>query len=443
MELVTRDIKSLYRKYLRAALGGALILSVYSVVDMAMVGQYQGPDGTAALAVVGPFWNIIYSLGMLLGVGGSVLFTTLRAASEGNRRLSDEYFTAAMLGTAIVLALSWAGIAFFDKELLVLFGADEHILPLAHRYLTPIKFGVPGFLVTEMLASFLRNDGAPGTATAAAVAGGVFNMIGDYVCVFVLDLGIFGAGLASAIGGWISLAVTLSHFLRKRCTLRLVKPRQPFRMLGRIVATGFSSFFLDIAVGILTVLFNRQILRWLGTDALSVYGVLINVSIFVQASAYGIGEAAQPLLSANFGAKQPQRVAETRRRSICTALFFGLLWSIIPLAVPKLLVRVFMKPTEAVLALAPGIIRRYCLAYLLMPFTISATYYFQALSRRGVSFVLSVLRGLVLSGTLVLLLPSLAGGESLWLAMPLSELGISVCAAALMKRSKETIDAAP
>ena len=99
MDFLTSRIKPMYFKYLAAAFGSALISSIYSVVDMAMVGQYQGPDGTAALAVVSPVWNIIYSLGLLMGIGGSVLFSTARGESSQNEQRSNELFTAAFIGT--------------------------------------------------------------------------------------------------------------------------------------------------------------------------------------------------------------------------------------------------------------------------------------------------------------------------------------------------------
>ena len=98
MELLTSKIKPMYFKYLTAAFGSALISSIYGVVDMAMVGQYQGPEGTAALAVAAPVWSIVYSLGFLMGIGGSVLFTTLRGNSEKNQKKSNEYFTTALIG---------------------------------------------------------------------------------------------------------------------------------------------------------------------------------------------------------------------------------------------------------------------------------------------------------------------------------------------------------
>ena len=199
MNLLGGNIKPIYFKYLSAAFGSAMITLVYSLVDMAMVGQYQGPDGTAALVVIAPVWNIIYSPELLMGIGGSVIFAFV----------------------------SWAAILFFDKSILLF----------------------------------------------------------------------FGAGLATAAGAGISLVVMLSHFLSKKNTLSFRKPTKIAEKLWEISVTGFPTFFIDIAMGILTVL---QIMKYLGSNALAVYGPVINVSTVVQCCAYSVGQAAQPIISINF-----------------------------------------------------------------------------------------------------------------------------------------------
>lgn len=223
MDFLTCKIRPMYFKYLAAAFGSALISSIYGVVDMAMVGQYQGPSGTAALAVVSPIWNIIYSLGLLMGIGGSVLFSTLRGESADNRKRSNEYFTAALLGVGVLAIITWAAIIFFSDELLKLFGAEATLLPLAQEYLFPVKFVVPSFLLTQLMTAFLRNDGNPELATKAVLLGGVFNVFGDYFFVFVLNMGIMGAGLATAIGSVFSLFIMLTHFRSKKNTIKFSK----------------------------------------------------------------------------------------------------------------------------------------------------------------------------------------------------------------------------
>ena len=426
MDLLCGNIKTLYFKYLSAAFGSALISSIYGIVDMAMVGQYQGPDGTAALAVVMPVWNIIYSLGLLMGIGGSVLFSTLRGESKENLRRSNEYFTAAVIGAVVLAAVAWAGLIFFDKQLLTLFGAKDNLLPLAREYVLPVKFVVPLFLFNQMLAAFLRNDGDPGLATKAVLIGGIFNVFGDYFCVFTLDWGLFGAGFATASGSALTFLVMLTHFFGKKNTLTLTKPSQLAGKLREITVTGFSTFFIDVAMGILTILFNRQILKYLGTDALSVYGIIINISTFVQCCAYSVGQAAQPIISVNFGAGKGGRIRETLKYALGTTAFFALFWTALSLAVPNFYTRIFMTPTEEILQIAPGIIRRYSISFLLLPLNIFSTYYFQAVMKPATSFIVSVSRGAVISGIFIFLLPVVTGADSIWFAMPVTELLVAV-----------------
>lgn len=318
MDFLTGKIKPMYFKYLTAAFGSALISSIYGVVDMAMVGQYQGPDGTAALAVVSPVWNIIYSLGLLMGIGGSVLFSTLRGESGENRKKSNEYFTAALIGVSILAGITWLAVIFFDRELLVLFGAEETLLPLARAYVFPVKFAVPSFLFTQLMAAFLRNDGNPGLA--------------------------------------------------------------------------------------------------------------------VQCCAYSIGQASQPIISTNFGAGKGERIGEILKYAIGTAVAFACIWTGLAELVPNLFVRIFMTPTEGILAIAPGIIRSYGISFLLLPFNIFSTYYFQALMKPKTSFLVSVSRGAVISGILITLLPAVAGAGAIWFAMPLTELIVAVYVVIKMKQ---------
>ena len=185
MDFLNGRIKTIYFKYLSAAFGSALITSIYSIVDMAMVGQYHGPEGSAALAVVAPVWNIIYSLGLLMGIGGSVLFSTVRGRADGSIGESNEYFTASVIGSVILAGAIWLIIIFFDRNLMVIFGAQGNTLTLAREYVLPVKAAIPFFLFNQMLAAYLRNDKNPALATGAVLAGGIFNIFGDYFFVYM------------------------------------------------------------------------------------------------------------------------------------------------------------------------------------------------------------------------------------------------------------------
>ena len=410
MDLLRGNIKQTYFRYLGAAFGSAMLAAVYSLVDMAMVGQYQGSDGAAALAVVAPVWNILYSLGMLTGMGGSVLYSAYRG--QGRVREANRVFTVALRTTVVIACLVWAGLVVWEVPLIRLFGGEGELIPLAQAYLYPVKFCVPLFLLNQMLAAFLRNDGRPALATGAVVAGGVFNVFGDYYLVFVADLGILGAGIATCMGAGIAVLLMATHFLSRKSTLRLVRGGRTLPTVGKIGVTGFSAFFVDIAMGILTILFNRQIMAWLGSDALAVYGVLVNVSTLVQCCGYSVGQAAQPILSQNHGARQGGRILGVLRYALYTAAAFGVGWTAVLLLFPQPLIALFMAPTAQVLAIAPGILRTYGLSFLLLPFNVFSTYYLQAVLRPGSAFGVSVVRGLVVSGGLILALPPLFGGQA-------------------------------
>lgn len=439
MDFLKDDIKPIYRKYLFTAFGSTIVTSIYSVVDMAMVGQYQGPSGTAALAVVAPLWNIIFSLGLLMGIGGSVIFSTKRGMGANGDE--NQYFTVSIIGSAFLSVLAWILIVFFDEPVLKFFGANDALMGLAKSYILPIKFIFPCFLFTQTLSAFVRNDKNPGLASASVLAGGIFNVFGDYFCVFTLDMGVFGAGLATAIGTVISTVILLTHFFSKKNTLRLVKPVDFLDKLKQISITGFSTFFIDVAMGILTVLFNRQIMKYLDANALSIYGPIINISTIVQCLSYSIGQAAQPIISVNYGAANDGRIRETLKYSIETTAIMGIVATALIMALPLQLIRIFMTPTPQILEMAPSVIRRYALSFLLLPFNVFSTFYFQAILRPKYSMTVSVARGLVISGILILVLPAIFDANSIWFTMPLTELLVFVYAATMVRKctSKEEL----
>lgn len=434
MDLLKDKTRTIYTRYLAAAFGSAIISSIYSIVDMAMVGKYQGPEGTAALAIVAPIWNIIYSLGLLMGIGGSVIFSTMKGKGQNNENRGNEYFTSALLGSVLLAILAWVLIIYKEDEVLSFFGANSTLLPLAKEYVRPIKYVIPVFLFNQMLAAFLRNDNNPNLAMAGVLSGGIFNVFGDYFFVFTCDMGIYGAGLATAIGSMITFIVAISHFFTKKNTLRLAKPSKLFSNLKEISITGFSTFFIDVAMGILTILFNKQIMKYLSADELSIYGPIINISTLVQCCAYSVGQAAQPIISINFGARKWDRIKQVLRYAIYASFVVSAFWTLLSLLWPNLYIHIFMKPNARILEIAPSIIRSYGLSFVLLPLNIFSTYYFQAIMKPRTAFMISVFRGAVISGILILVLPLIAV-DALWLAMPITEVIVAIYSVSMIKRS--------
>ncbi|OEJ15696.1 multidrug transporter MatE [Brachyspira hampsonii] len=419
MDILKTDVKEIFFKYLYASFGSALIVAIYSIVDVAMVGQYEGDNGAAALAVFAPIWNIIYSIGMLFGIGGSVLFSKARGSGEYEK--SNIFFTSSFIALSIVIFIVWILSIIFEDNILYFFGADDVLLILAKRYFLPIKIIFPLFAFSQFFAAYLRNDNAPMKATAAVIAGGIFNVFGDYFFVFVCDMGIFGAGLATAIGQVITASILISHLFTKKNTLKFVKVNKLFSLSKNIVLIGFSTFFIDIAMGILSLMFNNQIMKYFNSSALAVYSVIININILVQSSAYAIGQAAQPIISANLGAGNINRIKSAVKYGIFTALILAIVSTLFTYFNTDFLMKAFMKPSDEALSISKNIMRAYFISFLILPFNVYAAYYFQAIMKPKISFIIAILRGLIISGILIFVMPLIFVRDIIWYVMPITE----------------------
>lgn len=430
-------LSKVYFKFLLTAFGSALITSIYGVVDMIVVGKYHGPNGSAAMAVIAPIWNIIYSLGLLVGIGGSVLFSVQKGKKEeGNN--PNQFFSSSIIFGIIIAIVSWVAIVIFEVPLLRLFGADDTLMPLCRSYFKAVKVSVPVYIFTQIMAAFLRNDGDSILATLAVIFGGVFNIFGDYFFTFTCDLGIEGAGIATALGATASLLVMMIHFFKKSSTLRFSFKKSYFCHFLPIAKSGFSTFIIDIAMGVLTILMNQQIMKYLNSDALAVYGVLINISTFAQCSAYGVGQAAQPILSQNYGAKQMDRLKKLLLYNVYSCLVISVIFVTSVMVFPNGFIHLFMTPTESVLSKAPNIMRIYALAFIFLPFNVYSTYYFQAILRTKTSIIISLARGILISGLLILVLPFILSSDSIWYAIPISELITTIIVVFCMLKKVKT-----
>lgn len=438
MEMTEKPLKQLYLKYLIAAFGSALVGAVYTLVDMAVIGQYAGPTGTAAIALVLPVWSFICSLGILTGIGGSVLYSN--AKGKGGAKKANEMFSTALIATALIAIVVWMFMIFCDEQLLRFMGSEGELLEIGLKYLKPLKAAIPVFIFGQMLAAFLRNDNDPGLATFAVVFTSILNIVGDYLLTFTFDLGVYGAALATALSNLLSVCIMLTHFMKKKNTLRLVRTERWLYISGKIFAIGFSVFFVDLAMGIMTMLYNKRILQLLNNDALSVFGAIASLTTVVQCCSYSIGQAAQPILSANFGAGKTERVRQVLKYGVVTSIAFGAFWAILTMTIPTMIIQFFMDATDRVLAIAPGILRKYGIGYLFAPFTLFATYYFQSILQAQVSLGISLSRGLIVGGVMLYILPPIFGADSLWFAMPVAEISVAFVTVLLMRYFTKKLD---
>ena len=432
MDLKTADIRKAYFKYLFPSLFSGLVMSMYSLVDMVVVGQYEGSLGTAALACIAPFWAFFCCLSVLFGNGGAVLFSI--AKGKGDQKDSCLAFTVSFILICIVTAMVWGAIFFFDEPLLRICGANDAIMPLALRYMKWLKLGIPLWPLGYFLAMFVRNDGSPTLVGIATACGGIFNIFGDFFLTFTCDLGMEGAAIATVGGQAIVFVIQLVHFFGPRNTVAFVKLRTLLSLSRSIISIGFSSFLCSVGMGVLVILFNNQIMRHLGSNELAVYGVASNLFTLLQTFSYGIGNAAQPIVGENLGAGQWRRGEQTKRLGSIVAFVIGGTAMLICLAFPTQIVCMYMKAAPEILAMAPSILRQYFICFLFIPFNVFTTYYLQAVKQVKASVLVSVLHGFLLSGSLAYIFPLLFGADSIWLVMPCAECITTLLALWLLHR---------
>lgn len=419
MDMLTGKVSKVYHRYLFPSLFSGLVTTIYVLVDMIVVGQYEGTVGAAAMACIAPFWPMFCCVSILFGLSGSVLFS--KAKGEGDELEARQAYTTATVLLGIVTLIIWLSIIFFDEWYLRLFGADDSIVPLAMRYMKWLKWGVPLYPAGLFLGMFVRSDGSPGLAGSSVIAGGVLNIIGDYVLTFTFDLGIEGAAIASVAGQLLADIILLSHFFRGRNTLCFARVREFGRRTKEILALGFPPFIGDISMSFLVILFNNQVMRYYGATELAIYGIGSNIFSTFQTFSYGIGNAAQPIMARNLGAKQYDRVRKTAWLGIRTSLVLAVVLTAIMLLFPTQITRIYMSATEDVIAMAAPILRRYFICLLFMPLNVFATYCLQAVMKIRPTLVVSVLRGILLCGVLVYLMPAVFGAGSIWYVMLITE----------------------
>lgn len=175
-------------------------------------------------------------------------------------------------------------------------------------------------------------------------------------------------------------------------------------------------------MGILALMFNNQIMKYFGTPALAVYSVIININILVQSSSYAVGQAAQPIISINLGALKMDRIKSALKYGILSALVLSIGYTLFTYFNTDFLMNAFMKPSEEALSISKNIMRAYFISFLILPFNVYAAYYFQAIMKPAASFLISVLRGLIISGILIFIMPLIFDEYIIWYVMPITEI---------------------
>lgn len=411
------------RKLLRFTLPSMVMMvftSIYGVVDGIFISNFVGSDPFAAINLIMPFLMILGALGFMLGSGGSALVGFY--LGMGQEKRANEIFSLlvyVLLGVGALLTV--LGLLFLEPVARLL-GADEVMLPYCVRYARIVLLGLVPFTLQNVFQSFLVTAERPHFGLYITVGAGVTNMVLDALLVAVIPLEVEGAALATVISQCVGGFLPLIYFLRPNTSrLRLTRTRWELRPVLKSAANGSSEFMTNISMSIVTMLYNWQLLRLMGADGVTVFGIIMYVSFIFVALFLGYSMGSAPIVSFHYGAGNQEELRGLFRRSLTIILSMSVGLTVLAIVLAKPLAMIFVSYDPALLSVTTRALTIYAVSYLLTGFNIYASSFFTALNDGLVSALISFARTLVFQVLAVLTLPLLWEADGIWAAVILAE----------------------
>ena len=404
-------------RYMSRSVLGMIGLSCYILADTYFISAALGADGLAALNIAIPVYSLISGLGLMIGIGGA----TRSSLDAGHPEEQNAAFTVSLaVGLGVGLCFALAG-ALGADELAGLLGADPGIHAFAADYLRTILCFAPFFICNNIGIAFARNDGAPGRAMAAMLAGSFSNILLDWVFMFPFGLGMFGAAFATGLAPVIGLLVMAGHF--RKSSLRPCRCGRWLRRSGEMVRLGASSLVIEVSSGITLLAFNLLILNIAGNTGVAAYGVVANLALVATAIFTGLSQGVQPLVSQAGGRGDRAQADILTRWTLGAALAAAALINLAVLPCAGALVSAFNGAGDPVLQeIAVKGLRLYFPGFFAAGLNIAAVSLLAASGRGRSSFLLSVGRGILLLVPAAVLLSRFWGMDGIWLSFLCTEL---------------------
>lgn len=411
-----------------ATVASLMVFSLYSIVDGLFVARGVGEYAMTAVNLSVPFVNLLFSIAVIFAVGTSTIIAYLlgqKNAQSANKLFSQNLVTLVVIGVTIsVLVLV------FTEPLARLLGAEEVTLEYTIHYLQGLAPFAVCFMISYNLEVLVKTDGRPRLALVTVCVGCVTNCVLDYLAIFHWGLGIWGAAAATGASQLLTCIIYLTHFLGKHTTFHPVRFRMDWKIYRRLLPIGISDGLTELCNGLMIFLFNHTILRCIGTDGLVAYTIIAYANTLVINITMGVSQGSQPLISFQNGRGDGTAIGNLLRyglRTMCgiAAVCFTVLF----LAAPKLVAVYLPEAGAEMLTFATDAFRRYSLCYLPVGFNIYIAGFLTAMERPLPAVSISTGRGLILQGSILLLLAAVLGGSSIWFAPVISEvlcLGLSV-----------------
>ncbi len=408
-----------YGKLLRFTLPPIVMMvftSIYSVVDGFFISNFAGKTAFAALNLIWPFLMILGGMGFMIGTGGTALVS--RYLGAGQKERARRYFSMLVEFTALLgLILTAIGLIFMEPIARFL-GATEEMIPDCVLYgRIVIAFNV-AFMFQNVFQSFLVAAEKPRLGLVATVSAGVTNMVLDALLVGVFRWGLAGAALATGLSQTVGAVIPMVFFLNRENGSALHFSFTPMEAhpLLQACGNGASELMSNISGSIAAMVYNFQLLKFLGEDGVSAYGVIMYVGFIFVAIFVGYSIGSAPIISFHFGAENREELKNMFRKSYLLMAVWGIAMALAAYLLAGPLAKLFVGYDRQLCELTVHAMRLHCLAFLFTGANIFTSSLFTALNDGTVSAAVSFARSMVLQIATVLLLPGLMGPDGLWLA---------------------------
>lgn len=385
---------------------GQLINMLYNIVDRIFIGHMQG-DGALALTGVGvclPIIMIVSAFASLAASGGAPRASIYMG--KGDNNFAERILGNCFLFQIIISAVLTAALLIWDRDLLLAFGASSNTIDYAVDYMNIYAIGTVFVQLTLGLNAFITAQGFAKISMRAVLIGALCNIVLDPIFIFVFDMGVRGAALATIISQAGS-CIWILYFLFGKKTLIKIRHsniRLDAKVILPCIALGLAPFIMAASESVIAVCYNSSLLKYGGDIAVGAMTIMTSIMQFAMLPLQGLGQGAQPIASYNFGAKNATRVKKTFRLLLRASLIYSCtFWAIIMLF-PQVFVSIFTSDASLV-AFANGSIRIYCAAMLLFGIQISCQMTFIAIGNAKASITVAVVRKFVLLIPLIYIMP--------------------------------------
>ena len=410
------EIPRLFRKLLIPTVLGMVFSAAFVITDGIFVGRGVGSDALAAVNITAPLFLINTGVGLMFGVGASVVASIHLA--HGKVKTARINVTQAVVVSSLLLVAYSLAICLFAPGAARLLGSSERLMPLVLEYM---YWFVPFLPFSALLSSgmfFVRLDGAPNYAMLCNAVPAVINIALDYVFIFLFGWGMFGAALATSLGYVVGAG-----------SLRLTR-----RNVGYMCRLGLSTFLCEGAIAAMMFTGNYVFIRYLGEDGVAAFSIACYFFPIIFMVYNAIGQSAQPILSYNFGAGNAERVQSAFRLAMMTAVLLGLAFFILTALFSRQIVGMFLDEVYPAYGIAVGGLPLFASGFVFFAFNIVSIGYFQSVERARPAMTVTLLRGFVLLVACFVALPPLLGVRGIWLAVPCSEVLTAVAVVAIFRR---------